>query len=135
MKSGGRIPWNVTVICEVFRKTLCGQRFGEPFKGKITPFGSMTECHPISAKDHSRLHQCDKKILLGIFVGYALIAVKLWKGDILEIHARRLHARFPKTDLKTINPNEVKSAKTTCVAGKPCDWSLSEPWTGFTQFT
>ena len=48
---------------------------------------------------------------------------------------RRSLSGFPKIDIDKINPNEAKSAKTTCVAGKPCDWSLSEPWTGFTQFT
>ena len=93
----------------MFVKTLYERRFWKPFKGPIIPCGSMTEYHPISAKDHSRLHQCDKKVLLAIFVGYALIAVRVWKGDILEIHARRLskdplmqkqseHCEFPIAD-------------------------------------
>ena len=42
-------------------ETLYQRRFGEPFKGTVVPFGSMVECHPISAKDLSRLHQFGKK--------------------------------------------------------------------------
>ena len=50
-------------------KTLYESRFGEPFKGRINPFGAMVEYFPISAKDHSRLHQFGKKVLPGIFSG------------------------------------------------------------------
>ena len=63
----------------------------------------MIEYHPISAKDLSRIHQFGKKVLPGMFLGYALYAGGIWKGDILvadleelenlgapEIHARRL---------------------------------------------
>ena len=34
----------------------------------------MVEYHPISARDLSRLHQFGKNVLLGIFLGYELIA-------------------------------------------------------------
>ena len=47
---------------------------GEPFEGPIIPFGAMVEYHPISTRDRSRLHQVGKKVLPGIFLGYALIA-------------------------------------------------------------
>ena len=63
-------------------KTLYERRFCEPFKGPIIPFGSMVEYHTISAKNLSRLHQFGKKVLPGIFLGYALFAVRTWKGDI-----------------------------------------------------
>ena len=66
----------------------------------------MVEYHPISAKDQSRLLQFGAKVLPGIFLGYALHAERIWKGDILiadiedleqmdssEIHARRLNAK------------------------------------------
>ena len=43
----------------------------------------MVEHHRISAKDQSRLQQCGKKALAGIFLGYVLIAGRFWKGDIL----------------------------------------------------
>ena len=42
------------------------------------------EYHPISAKDLSRLHQCGPKVLPGIFLGYALYAGGIWKGDIYD---------------------------------------------------
>ena len=44
-------------------KTPYERRFGEPFKGPTIPFGSMVECHPISGKDLSRLHEFGTKVL------------------------------------------------------------------------
>ena len=43
----------------------------------------MVEYHPISAKDQSRIHQFGKKVLPGLFLGYALCAGGIWKGDVL----------------------------------------------------
>ena len=75
-------------------KTPHERRFGAPFKGPIIPFGAMVEYHPISAKDQSRLHQFGAKVLLGIFLGYALYPVRIWKGvDASEILAKRLNAK------------------------------------------
>ena len=56
------------------RKTPYERRFGKPFKGRIIPFGSLVEYYPISAKDQSRIHQFGKKVLPGLFLGYALYA-------------------------------------------------------------
>ena len=50
-------------------KTPYERRFGKPFKGPITPFGSLVEYHPITAKDKSRIHQFGKKVLPGLFLG------------------------------------------------------------------
>ena len=50
------------------------RRFGHPFKGPNIPFGSLVEYHPITAKDQSRIHQFGKKVLPGLFLGYALYA-------------------------------------------------------------
>ena len=90
MKNGGQIPWNAIPICETFKiSCLMGKltpyerRFGEPFKGPIIPFGSLVEYHPITAKDQSRIHQFGKKVLPGIFLGYALYAGGIWKGDVV----------------------------------------------------
>ena len=58
-------------------KTPFERRFGEPFKGPIIPFGSLVECHPFCAKDQSRIHQFGKKVLPGLFFGYALYAGNL----------------------------------------------------------
>ena len=65
-----------------------------------------------TAKDQSRIHQFGKKVLPGLFLGYALDAGEIWKGDVLiadieeletmdasEIYSKRLNAKeviFPK---------------------------------------
>ena len=93
-------------------KTPCERRFGQPFKGPIFPFGSLVEYHPVTAKDQSRIHQFGKKVLPGLFLGYALFAGWIWKGDVLvadleeletmdasDIYSKRLNAKeviFPK---------------------------------------
>ena len=80
----------------------------------------MVEYHPITAKDQSRIHQFGKKVLPGLFLGYALYAVRIWKGDVLvadleeletmdasEIYSRRLSAKeviFPKAKGEFIFP-------------------------------
>ena len=64
-------------------KTPHERRFGEPFKGPIILFGAMVEFLPTSPKDQSRIHQVGKKVLPAIILGYELIAVRIWKGDIL----------------------------------------------------
>ena len=55
-------------------KTPHERRFGIPFNGPVMPFGATVECHPISAKDTSRLHQFGANVLPGIFLGYAFNA-------------------------------------------------------------
>ena len=50
------------------------ETFWETIKGPINPFGSLVEYHPITAKDQSRIHQFGKKVLPGLFLGYALYA-------------------------------------------------------------
>ena len=64
-------------------KTPHERRFGMPSNGPVIPFGAMVDYHPIYAKDQSRLHQFGSKVLLGIFLGYALYAEGIWKGDIM----------------------------------------------------
>ena len=93
-------------------KTPDERRFGQPFNGPIIPFGSLVEYHPVTAKDQSRIHQFGKKVLPGKYLGYALCAGGIWKGDVLiadleeletmdasEIYSKRLNAKeviFPK---------------------------------------
>ena len=55
-------------------KTPYERRFGKPFNGPIIPFGSLVEYYPTTAKDQSRIHQFGKKVLPGLFLGYALYA-------------------------------------------------------------
>ena len=64
-------------------KTPFERRYGEPPCESISPSGLMIECHSMSAKDQTRLHQFWRKILPEIFIGYALHAEVNWKGDIL----------------------------------------------------
>ena len=63
-------------------KTPYERRFGESFEGPIIPFGSLVEYYPTSAKDQSRIHQFGKKVLSGLFLGYALCAGGIWKGNV-----------------------------------------------------
>ena len=87
---------------------------GNHLKDLIIPFGSLVEYHPFTAKDQSRIHQFGKKVLPGLFLGYALYAGRIWKGDVLiadleemetmdasEIYSKRLIAKeviFPKEE-------------------------------------
>ena len=93
-------------------KTPDERRFGQPFKRPIIPYGSLVEYHAVTVKDQSRIHQFGKKVLPGLFLGYALYAGGIWKGDVLiadleeletmdasEIYSKRLNAKeviFPK---------------------------------------
>ena len=118
-------------------KTPYERRFGEPFKGPITPFGSLVEYYPISAKDQSRIHQFGMKVLPGLFLGYALYAGGIWKGDVLiaeieeletmdasEIYSKRLNAKdvifhkegeftFPIADGRITTPGEDQELRTS----------------------
>ena len=98
MRNGGQTLWNALLVCGTLWRTF--------FKGPIIPFGSSVEYYPISAKDQSRIHQFGKKVLPGLFLGYALYAGGIWKGDILvadieeletrdasEIYSKRLNAK------------------------------------------
>ena len=99
-------------------KTPYERRFGKLFFGPIIPFGSLFEYYPISAKDLSRIYQFGKKVLPGLFLGYALYAGEIWKDDVLvadleeletmdasEIYSKRFNAKevvFPKENGKFI---------------------------------
>ena len=97
-------------------KTPYERRFGMPFDGPVIPFGAMVECHPISAKDPSRLHQFGPKVLPGKFLEYALHVGGIWKGDIVvadieeleemdasELYAKRLNAKEVLTPQRSGN--------------------------------
>ena len=101
------------------------------------PFGSLVEYHPITAKDQSRIHQFRKKVLPGLFLGYALYAGGIWKGDVLiadleeletmdasEIYSKRLSAKeeifpkqgefiFPIADGRIKTPGEDQALRTS----------------------
>ena len=116
-------------------KTPYERRFGQPFKGPTVPFGSLVEYHPITAKDQSRIHQFGKKVLPGLFLGYALYAGGIWKGDVLvadleeletmdasEIYSKRLNAKeviFPKEKGEFIFPIADGRIKTPWRRSRP----------------
>ena len=108
--------WADSMECETYLRNVTDllsdgttpyeRRFGQPFNGPIISFGSLVEYYPISVKDQSRIHQFGKKVLPGLFLGYALYAGRIWKGDVLvadleeletmdasEIHSNRLNAK------------------------------------------
>ena len=89
-------------------KTPFERRFGEPFKGPIIPIGALIESHPVSPTDQAGIHQFDKKVLPGIFLGYELIAGRFWKGDILVADLEDLE-KLDASDiyLRRINAKEV----------------------------
>ena len=89
-------------------KTPHERSFGEPFKGPIIPFGWLVESYPISAKDQSRIHQFGKKVSPGLFLGYALYAVRIRKGDTLVQYIE---------ELDTMDASEIYSKKTQCERG------------------
>ena len=105
------------------------RRFGQPFKGLIIPFGSLVEYHPITAKDQSRIHQFGKKVLPGLFLGYALHAGRIWKGDVLIADLE---------ELETMDASVNLLEKTQCERGDISQtrriyfsyrrWTNQNPW-------
>ena len=88
-------------------KTPHERRFGEPFTGLLIPFRSMIAYHHTSAKDLSKLHQFGKKVLPGIFLGYLLYAVRIWKRDILVADVEELEKMDAKAQFKgSVNAHE-----------------------------
>ena len=83
-------------------KTPCERRFGQPLKGPIIPFRSVVEWYPICSKDQSRIHQFGKKVLPGLFLGYALYAEGIWKGEVLVADLE---------ELETMDASEIYSKK------------------------
>ena len=113
MKVGGQILWNVTPICGTSQiYYLMGRRpmkdvVGNHIKGLIIPFGSLVEYHPITAKDQYRIHQFGKKVLPGLFLGYALYAGGIWKGDVLSEDLEELETMDASEIYSKLNAKEV----------------------------
>ena len=70
--------------------------------------GSLAEYYPITSKDQSRIHQFGKKVLPGLFLGYALYAGRIWKGDVLVADLE---------ELETMDASENLLEKTQCERG------------------
>ena len=114
MKVGGQILWNVTPYLRNVTdlssdgKTPYERRFGKPLTGPIIPFGSLVEYYLKAAKDQSRIHQFGKKVLHGLFRGYALYAGGIWKGDELVADLE---------ELETMDAPEIYSERLKCERG------------------
>ena len=114
MKIGGQILWNVTPICETSQISyLMGRRrvkdvLGNHLKDRLFHLVHLVEYHPITAKDQSRIHQFGKKVLPGLFLGYALYAGGIWKGDVLVADLE---------ELETMGASDIYSKKTQCERG------------------
>ena len=78
------------------------ETFWATTKGPIIPFGSLVEYHSFIAKDQSRIHQFGKKVLPGLFLGYALHVERIWKGDVLVAHLE---------ELETMDASEIYSKR------------------------
>ena len=79
------IRWNAFAICEKFKtswqmgKLHMKDCLENHSKGQFFVWSNGVECHPISAREQSILHQFGKTILPGIFLRYALIALDFGK--------------------------------------------------------
>ena len=86
MKVGGQILWNVTPICETSQiYYLMGRRpmkdvLGNHLKDRLFHLVHWLSVTLFTAKDQSRIHQFGKKVLLGLFLGYALYGGVNLKG-------------------------------------------------------
>ena len=105
-------------------KTPYERRFGQPFKGPIIPFGSLVEYHPKTAKDQSRIHQFGKKVLPGLFLGYALYA----GGILCEHQCVRTWLFFPSLwQLDHLWPELWKSMGKHAKLKEKQKWSHAQP--------
>ena len=71
MKNVGLILWNVTAICEMFKTSwqMGKHLMKDDLENHQKTFGSMVECHPVSAGHQSRLNQFGEKVFPEIFLG------------------------------------------------------------------
>ena len=104
------------------------RRFGQPFKGPIIPFGSLVEYHPITAKDQSRIHQFGKKVLPGLFLGYALYAGGIWKGDVLIADLEELETMDIGNILEKTQCERSDISQTRRIYFSNRRWTNQNPW-------
>ena len=90
----------------------------------------MVEYHPTTAKDQSRIHQFGKKVLPGLFLGYALYAGRIWKGDVLVTDLEELETMdVSEFYSKRLNAEEVIFLKERGEFVFPiADGRIKTPW-------
>ena len=118
MKVGEQIPWNAKPICETSQiYFLMGRRpmkdvLGNHLKDRLFHLVHWFSITLLLRRTSHESIKSGKKVLPGLFLGYALYAGGIWKGDVLiadleeletmdasEIYSKRLNAKeviFPK---------------------------------------
>ena len=126
MKLGWQILWNVTPICETSQiyylmgKPRLRDVLGNHVKDQLFHLVHWLSITLSLRKTSQESINLERKVLPGLFLGYALYAGRMWKGDILvadleelatmdasEIYSKRLNAKevlFPKENGKFIFP-------------------------------
>ena len=129
MKVGGQILWNVTPICETSQISyLMGRRpmkdvLGNHLKGRLFHLVHWLSITLSLRRTSQESINLERKVLPGLFLGYALYAGRIWKGDVLvadleeletmdasEIYSKRLNAKeviFPKENGKFIFQSQM----------------------------
>ena len=117
MKIGGQILWNVAPICETSQiYYLMGRRpmkdvLGNHSKDRLFHLVHWLTITLLLRRTSQESINLARKYYPGLFLGYALYAGRIWKGDVLvadleeetmdasEIYSKRLNAKeviFPK---------------------------------------
>ena len=118
MKVGGQIPWNGIPICETSQIYYLLERrpmkdvLGHHLKDRLFHLIHWLSIILLLQRISHASIKFGKKVLPGLFLGYALYAGGIWKGDVLiadleeletmdasEIYSKRLNAKeviFPK---------------------------------------
>ena len=142
MKVGGQILWNVTPICETSQiYYLMGRRpmkdvLGNHLKDLLFHLVHLLSITLKLRRTSQESINLEKKVLPGLFFGYALYAGGIWKGDALvadleeletmdasEIYSKRLNAKelifpkgefiFPIADGRTKTPGGYQELRTS----------------------
>ena len=131
MKNGGRIPWNATAICETYKiSCLMGKLLtnGDSVNLLLDQIFHLVQWPNItifSSEDQSRLHQFGPKVLPGIFLGYALHAARIWKGDILVADIEELEKMDCRDCISSARESYQEYSTVTCCtrrgSGKEAD--------------
>ena len=114
MKVGGQFLWNVTPICETSQiYYLMGRRpmkdvLGNHLKDRLFHLVHWLSITLLLRRTSQESNQFGQKVLPGLFLGYALYAGRIWKGDVLVADLE---------ELETMDASEIYSEKTQCERG------------------
>ena len=103
--------------------------YGQTFDGPSTPFETLVDYVPITAKDKSRIHQYGQTTLKGIFFGYVPRAGGGWSGDLMiadyeDLHRIRSLRNLRETIFKKKKNKKYSEKKMTNFRLQPELWRL-----------